>query len=159
VTSSSTLAIKFWRLGWPERRLVIEAAALLAIARVMTLVLPFRQIARLASHPIRDGEHPIAYRSATIERIRRSIARCAGHVPWRTKCFEQGLAAQIMLRRRGVASTLYYGAAPGGTKGLVAHVWVRDRETDVIGGEIASQYAVLAAFPSPSGGRTPKSFG
>jgi hypothetical protein len=30
---------------------------------------------------------------------------------------------------------------------LSAHVWVRDRDVDVIGGEIASRYAVLTAFP------------
>ena len=51
-------------------------------------------------------------------------------------CFQQGLAAQLMLRRRGIPSVLYYGAAQDGS-GLHAHVWVRDGDIDVIGGEIA----------------------
>jgi hypothetical protein len=62
-------------------------------------------------------------------------------------CFEQGLAAQFMLRRRGVPSVLYYGAALDDQDGLSAHVWVRDGDVDIIGGEIASQFAVLATFP------------
>jgi hypothetical protein len=66
----------------------------------------------------------------------------------RTQCFEQGLAAQRMLRRRGVASVLYFGAAPNDRKGLVAHVWVRDGDVDVIGCETADQFAVLAEFPT-----------
>ena len=42
---------------------------------------------------------------------------------------------------------LYYGAAQDDRTGLYAHVWVRDGEVDVIGGEIAYRFAVLATFP------------
>jgi hypothetical protein len=42
---------------------------------------------------------------------------------------------------------LYYGAALDNGSGLSAHVWVRDGDVDVIGGEIASHYAQLVAFP------------
>jgi hypothetical protein len=52
-----------------------------------------------------------------------------------------------MLRRRGVPSVLYYGAAQGERTGLSAHVWVRDGDVDVVGGEIADRFAVLATFP------------
>jgi hypothetical protein len=52
-----------------------------------------------------------------------------------------------MLRRRGVPSILYYGAAPDNQNGLSAHVWVRDGGVNVIGGEIASRFTVLATFP------------
>jgi hypothetical protein len=62
-------------------------------------------------------------------------------------CFQQGLAAQLMLRRRGVPSVLYYGAAQDDRSGLFAHAWVRDGDVDVIGCEIASRFAVLATFP------------
>lgn len=80
--------------------------------------------------------------------IRWAIVACARRVPWRALCFEQGLAAQFMLRRRGIASVLYYGAAPDTKQGLSAHVWVRDGNVDVVGCEVASAYAVLATFPA-----------
>jgi hypothetical protein len=67
-------------------------------------------------------------------------------------CFQQGLAAQLMLRRRGIPSVLYYGAAQGDRTGLCAHVWVQDGEVDVIGGEIAHRFAILATFPSQNAG-------
>jgi hypothetical protein len=52
-----------------------------------------------------------------------------------------------MLRRRGIPSVLYYGAAQDDQTGLSAHVWVRDGDVDVIGCEIAYRFAILAAFP------------
>ena len=53
-----------------------------------------------------------------------------------------------MLRRRAIPSVLYYGLAQDDRSGLHAHVWVRAGDFDVIGGEIASSFAVLATFPS-----------
>ena len=52
-----------------------------------------------------------------------------------------------MLRRRGVPSFLYFGAAPDDKRGLIAHVWVRDGDVDIVGGEETSRFAVLATFP------------
>jgi hypothetical protein len=63
-------------------------------------------------------------------------------------CFEQGFAAQAMLRLRGIRSSLYYGAAFDDRGELSAHVWVRAGNADVVGCETASRYAVLAIFPS-----------
>jgi hypothetical protein len=65
-------------------------------------------------------------------------------------CFQQGLAAQIMLRRRGLPAVLYYGAAQNEQAGLQAHVWVRVGSTDVIGTEIADRFTILATFPTQS---------
>jgi hypothetical protein len=62
-------------------------------------------------------------------------------------CFQQGIAAQLMLRRRGIPSVLFYGAAQDELAGLFAHVWVRDRDVNVVGGEIAHRFAMLATFP------------
>ena len=70
-------------------------------------------------------------------------------MPWRALCMEQGIAAVIMLARRGFPVTLFYGAAM--TDGeLKAHVWVRSDELDVIGCENASNFAVLSQFSNDS---------
>jgi hypothetical protein len=59
---------------------------------------------------------------------------------------QQGLAAQLMLRRRAIPSVLYYGLAQDDRSGLHAHVWVRAGDFDVIGGEIASSFASWRHF-------------
>jgi hypothetical protein len=142
---------KLWRLSGRDRLLLVEAIFWLALAWVAIAALPFRQVGLLASVRVRREEPPFGERAAVVERIRWAIGACARRVPWRAKCFEQGLAAHLMLRRRGVLSVLYYGAAPHQQRGLSAHVWVRHGDIDVVGGEAASRYALLATFPPLEG--------
>jgi hypothetical protein len=143
-------ARQFWDLPGRERLLLLEAMCSLALAWAAIAALNFRHVGRLASIPILRPEPPNDKKIAVAKRVRWAIIACAGRVPWRANCFEQGLAAQFMLRRRGVPSVLYYGAAPDDRRGLSAHVWVREGDFDVIGGEIASRYAILAIFPPTS---------
>jgi Transglutaminase-like superfamily len=146
-TNRAFLMQKFWRLPWSDRLLLLETLLCLAFAAVAVAALPFRHIARWASLPTREPVLSEAARTATIERVRWAVMACARRVPWRALCFEQGLAAQFMLRRRGVPATLHYGAAHDEERGLAAHVWVKDGDVDVTGGEVAARFALLATFP------------
>ena len=130
-----------------DRWLVVETTLGLALARIVILVLPFRRIGWMVSRPTRRPEPPPATRAETIRRIRWAITACANRVPWRALCFEQALAAQFFLRRRGVPVVLYFGAALDDPDRLAAHAWVRDGEVDVIGGETSAQFGVLTSFP------------
>jgi hypothetical protein len=141
---------KFFRLPWPDRLLLFEGMLWLAVAGLSIAVLPFRLIGRLAAAPIRRLDPLPQERLREVKRIRWAIAVVSPWVPWKTVCFQQGLSAQFMLRRRGVPSVLYYGAAMDSRGELSAHVWVRDGDVDVIGGETASQYALLTMFPPQS---------
>ena len=127
--------------------LLVDALFSLTLARIVIVVLPFREVGRLASRPVRGRESPEQSRASRSRRIRWAVLACSPRVPWRAMCFEQGLAAHLMLRRRGIPSVLYYGAAPDDLKGLSAHVWVRDGDVDVMGCEVASRFAALAIFP------------
>ena len=63
-------------------------------------------------------------------------------------CIEQGLAAQRMLRRRGIDARLHYGARNGHSASrLEAHVWVTVDGVPVIGGAEAARYAAIATYP------------
>jgi len=136
-----------WQISWRDRMLMLEAALWLAAASIAIATLPFRHVQRMAELPVRRIALSPASHAATVRRVRWSIIACARRAPWRARCFQQGLAAHWMLRRSAVASVLYYGAAPDAKRGLVAHVWVRAGDTDVIGGEAAARFAVLATFP------------
>ena len=138
---------KVRRLVWRERLLLLEASLWLAVAGLAIGVLPFRHVGRLAGTSLWTRELTRQTRLVTVQQIRWAVAVCARRVPWRAMCFQQGLAAQLMLRWRGVPSVLYYGVTPDRQSGLAAHVWVRDGDLDVVGGEIASRFAVLATFP------------
>lgn len=82
-----------------------------------------------------------------IAQVRWAVRKCARHVPWRAKCFEQALAAQLMLRRRGVETALHYGVRRRPADGLEAHVWLRAGALDVVGCENADEFTEVARFP------------
>ncbi len=66
--------------------------------------------------------------------IRRVVSAWGRRLPWRAKCFEQGVAAAWMLRRRGLEAKVHYGIAKDKAD-LDAHVWVTSGEVDVVGQE------------------------
>jgi hypothetical protein len=141
-------------MRWADQQLVVEAILLLATAALLIAVLPFRHVGRLAGRPVAGTLLSERERTVAVRRIRWAIVVCAGRVPWRAACFQQSLAAQWMLRRRGVASVLYYGAAPDREFGLAAHVWVMVDQAGVVGHEIAHEFAILAHYP-PEMGQNP----
>lgn len=133
------------RLTWREFAILAEAMAALGVAAFMVSAVSFRRIAGFASSGTVSGHDMTPL--ATVARVRWAVRAAARRAPWRAKCFEQGLAALWMLRRRGSPATLYYGLARAPEAGLKAHVWVRAGELGVVGCENAGDFAELARFP------------
>ena len=130
-----------------RRRMLLEAATLLLLARLALRILPFRRLRwffdRAPHGPQLQGDQR--------QQVRREVAwaidRAAAHLPGQTVCFPRGIAAQLMLVRRRVGVTLYYGAATLPGRGLSSHVWVQDGDIGVVGHQEAAQFKVLARYP------------
>ena len=135
------------RLGRAEWLLLAEALATLALSSAAIRLLPFRKVAAMAGKDGKAAAAPDA--SAQIVRVRWAVDAWARRVPWRTVCFQRGLTAHLMLRRRGYGSRLHYGVAQSPEEGLSAHVWVTLEGRDVTGGDEAEKFARVATFPSP----------
>jgi len=136
----------------PQPGVIAEAAAALITGAIARLVVPFPRLARtLANSP---ASSPPAT-ADEIEVVRRAIDAWTRRLPIKPKCFSRGLAAVEMLKRRGRSAHLYYGAATFDGR-LKAHVWVKSGELDVVGCDIAEDYALLASFPSAEEGNSPQ---
>lgn len=72
------------------------------------------------------------YRQAA--RIARIVGKVCDKTPWESKCLVRALAAQRLLCRRGLSSTLYLGCGMEEGK-MVAHAWLRFGEMYVTGGD------------------------
>jgi glycyl-tRNA synthetase (class II) len=105
---------------------------------------PFRTLAERLS---RGKSSSAAADAETAYWLRRAVLAWAKRVPWRALCFEQGLAAFALLRRRQLAATMHYGAATIDGE-LKAHVWVTSGKIEVVGCENQEDYGLLARFPS-----------
>jgi hypothetical protein len=135
----------FRRLGFRRQLVIVEATAALAAAAAAIAFLPFRKAVKLGSRPMPSTRSRI--HGASVEEICWSVEAVARRVPWRAMCFERGLAAQWMLRRRGHDAKLVYGARLADRDGLDAHVWVTLADRILIGGEQAEEFQRLATLP------------
>ncbi len=145
--------IRFVRLPLERQRLLVATTLMLALVALLRRFFPFRHIAARTTHapppfPDRDRQERL------IAEIRWAIWAAARRVPWRALCFEQGFAAQWLLARRHVPATLHYGVANRPDEGMIAHVWVRAGDIDVVGCKGLDEFTELARFPLAAADRS-----
>ncbi|MFN3944122.1 MAG: lasso peptide biosynthesis B2 protein [Allosphingosinicella sp.] len=124
---------------WP---LLAEASALLVVAAILIRMLPFRTVWKLAggeSACLPDG----AQVGPDVLRPAWAVEAAARRLPLRLVCFQKGLALSMMLRRRGIGSTLHYGVTQNEER-LSAHVWLSVGGQIVLGAAAAPQHVCLA---------------
>jgi hypothetical protein len=128
------------------RVLELEAAAHLLAARLALRVVSFPRLVRVCSRAPKRPEVEGQLRESVRLDIRHAVIRASRRLPG-TVCFPQAIAAQAMLRRRGISTTLVCGAATDRTAGLKAHVWLLDRTDAVMGCRKSHQFVELARYP------------
>ena len=115
-----------------EWRLLATAAALLPLLRLLLLVAPFEVVNRRVRAAVRGGAR-VTGDDPAAARVAWAVSAAARRVPFAT-CLPQALAVQLLLGRRGIASTLWLGARRTGAGRFSAHAWVRCGDRFVIGG-------------------------
>lgn len=146
--------VKFLRLAKRERRLALEAAGWLTVLSVLLKILPFRWIAARCGRVVEaTGCLGETVALASEQRfwgaaVGVAVPRAARHLPWRPVCLPQALAAQLMLRRRGIPATLHLGVAldlePG--QKLSAHAWLTAGDMLIVGQRQRHRFTELARF-------------
>ncbi|MCW3834783.1 lasso peptide biosynthesis B2 protein [Sphingomonas canadensis] len=127
------------QVSWRERALLAEAALHLARARVLLALVPFPRLSPRLGTFVAAADPRAAPRTGSADqaRIAREIGwavtRAATHVPFRAVCLPQAIAAQAMLRRRGIGAGLHLGARKGTEKPLEAHAWLDAAGVEVTG--------------------------
>lgn len=147
MASRKALYRRFARLGRSDRRLIVESAFLMALVWVGLRLLPFRTLRRILD---RSAASPAARKTDwadadAIDRVHWAITALAIGFPSAT-CLVQALAADVLLRRRGVACELRLGVRAGGTNTvpIEAHAWIECDDAVVIGAiENLSAYKLL----------------
>lgn len=130
------------RPGIHEYKLFAEAWYFLAKARLMLVFREFKEIV-----PSLEGDADA--RKGSIEElqsIKLSIARACTKSPWRTKCFEQALAAGLMLQRRNIQRATYFGVRKNTSGSIDAHAWLKSGDFIVTGWQQVNTYTVIAEF-------------
>ncbi|MBI4421387.1 MAG: lasso peptide biosynthesis B2 protein [Gemmatimonadetes bacterium] len=171
--------IETWRrlsgLRVEDRRLLLEAVALLAVTRIGLRVMPLAAVRRLlvpsagrwpggpadggprtglSADPIRRSAGGAGGR---VERVSWAITAASRRLPGTTSCLAQALVAERMLRRRGHTPELRIGVRHGPMPQserrsalrkapLDAHAWVECDGVVVVGQRAdLADYGVLSA--------------
>ena len=123
--------------------LFAEAWFFLAIARLMLITMPFKKVAPLLG---KDAGTKQAHGDITLlKKIQTAILRGSHYSFWRTKCFEQAIAAKIMLHRRHRATIIYFGVS-NSTGSIKAHAWLNSDGYTVTGGKGSDSFTVITTF-------------
>ncbi len=138
-----------WRRRIETRLMLAEAGFYLLSARIMLAFIPFPRLMRFVSHPTRGIEAIGIERLHKRKNVRQAIFVIRRRWRDKTTCLHRAIAAQVMLRRRGVSTTLYFGALKKPGQRLSTHAWVQDGEEGVIGYHTAQKdrYFVVASYP------------
>ena len=136
--------------GWPRG---VEAAALLAVARLLVKHVPMRYWRAWLT----TTDTPLATRRPAIAHaIARSVRSVARRRPLNAVCLPQAMAGQWMLRRRGVASRLWLGVrkARGDVDEMEYHAWLTVDGECVLGGGETETFTALPPFDAVPGAKS-----
>jgi hypothetical protein len=138
---------KVMRLSGAEKRLAFQAAFWLTAAQLAIRLLPFRWIARrLGRHMAESPPSATPQAMAQAQLVAEALDRINRHAPWRFQCLAQAIAGKMMLRRLGIATTLYLGVAKEGPERLGAHAWLRCGPLILTGAAGHDRYRVVGTF-------------
>ena len=124
-----------------------EALWDLAICKYLILHKPFQKYATEYGYAhcetLREDMQAADEHIAGIKYALRVVPR---YLPWSSKCLDQAMAGQQMLKRRGLQSTLYFGLVKGQESALNAHAWLRCGDRWIIGYQTQVAYTVVGAY-------------
>ncbi len=143
---------KLFGLSWADRLLLFEAALCLGVARLAILLLPFRWLApRFGARMAESAAEEPGIGGGLAGRLAWAVRVSSRYAPWQTRCLVRAVAAKLMLKRRGLPSTLYLGLAKDGDGELTAHAWLRCGGSTLTGGRVGREYQVIAKFAEGGG--------
>lgn len=130
------------KLKTKRRKYLREAAVMLVIAQSAVRCLPASWLLAWATRaPARINR----FSQDEVGWVAWSVEKMAGKHWMKALCLARALAAQAMLRRRGIASRLCLGVAPGAEQ-FAAHAWLELAHEIVIGAAEAPRFQRLVEF-------------
>jgi hypothetical protein len=125
-----------------RRNYLLEAALMLLLARLAVRVLPATRIFAWANRPLRRINR---FAADEVRWVAWSVETVGAKPYVNALCLPRALAAQAMLRRRGVASRLCLGVGHD-DDALSAHAWTEIGQNIIVGAAEAERFTRLAQF-------------
>ena len=137
----------FFRLNSNNKKIFVEAYVLSVIISILVEIIPFKWLAgKLGRHMMETTFENNTETDKTARWTGALIYKAVSFIPWKIKCLTQAVTAKFILRKRGIASTLYLGVKKSESKKLEAHAWLRVGNEIVTGKEVHKEFTVVSYF-------------
>jgi hypothetical protein len=138
---------RFLRRPLADLWLFAQAYFLLGWARLTINTVKFETLAqKLGTQGLETPQAAPEEHLLEARRISWAVRSASRLTPWQSNCFPQAVAAKYLLRRRGIPSTLYLGAAFKARSVLEAHAWLRCGSVYVTGGAGHKRYGTVGIY-------------
>jgi hypothetical protein len=122
-------------------------------ARLRLRFLPFSRIGKRLGRFVAPDDPGVAARRSAADHAQRRLAHQVGWAvsatastaPLRSVCLPQAMAAKVMLDRRGIASIVHFGMAPGDPR-REGHVWLEAAGIGITGYPVDPAQVELGCF-------------
>lgn len=139
-------AQRFFSKDIYRQKLLFEAAFYMLFARFLIAVVPFRYLSMMLEIKPKGTLTTNINSTEIAQQISWAIECAARNLPFTLVCFPQGIAAYLMMQRRRLDVTLFYGINSK-HRDLSSHVWVKHGNNCVIGCEQSNDYIVIMSYP------------
>lgn len=131
-----------------DQVLVLQATILLGLTRFAICTFSWKRLQKLLGQRHDETAKDISADEYELARkVYWAVHTVSPYTPWKSNCFPQALTAKILLRRRGIESTLYLGAAfKQDSSDLGGHAWLRCGQFFVTGGDSSDEFGAIVAF-------------
>lgn len=113
--------------------------------RILTAFFSFDRLSRILGSPHKKDTRELV-EPELLDEITLAVNRISKYTPWRCMCLEQGLTAKILLKRRKLSSTLFFGVQYDHQKKLNAHAWLVCADRIVTGKITYQEFKTIASF-------------
>ncbi len=134
----------FIKLPGKEKKTVIEVVFLLLYGRIL-LLLPYKYMKQYFGN-YNEVNSDSSLNLRELRRISRLIQKVGNLMPWKCTCLVNAITAKIMLRRRNIPATIFFGMAKDNDKKIAAHAWVKCGDIYVTGEHTEFEYKAVGHF-------------
>jgi Transglutaminase-like superfamily len=124
-----------------ERLLLVRCVATVGAIRLALWVLPFRVVRRAVQRWPGRVRDPATTEPA---KVASSVERAGQMIPAAT-CLTRALAAQVLMRRRGIETELRLGVRRGPGGWMEAHAWIEHEGRILVGAHGVPTFSPLEA--------------
>lgn len=134
---------KFLRLPNIEKLLFVKALTISLLVKIVVKIFPLRWYRKYLQSEGLPAMLP--ENEDTIIKITRAVHRCSRYAPWPTRCLVDAITAKILLRQKGIGSTLFLGVNKESSN-LSAHAWLMCGEKFITGRKGHQKFVVVSSF-------------